>query len=76
MENGLERGGPVSWRVAPTVWRISHPKRGTGHEGMIRKEWGKGCPSRTQAKGRVWLVENGFPSIPMTETWEGMLGPE
>ena len=52
-DDGLKCGGPVRWRVTPTVWTMSRPKRGTGHEVIIKREWEKWCPSRTQAKGWV-----------------------
>ena len=60
----------------PRGWRTPLPKRGTGQEGITRNECVKGCPPRAQANLAVLLGKEGFPSISITETWEGNKGPE
>lgn len=40
--------------VACNFTRISHPRRGTGQEGMTRKEWVKMEGPNRQVKGGVW----------------------
>ena len=55
--------------------RRSRPNKGTGQERMIRNECEKREPSRQQDRGGVWQLVEGVPSIPMTVTVEGWLGP-
>ena len=40
---------------------------GTGHDGVTRKEWERGCPSIWQARVAVLGGQEGVPSIPTTE---------
>ena len=61
--------------VALSLCRISRSRRGAGQEGMIRKECEKGNPSRLQVRGGVALGVEEFPSIPITVTGEGQVGP-
>ena len=62
--------------MAPRSGRISLLSRGTGQEEITRKECVKECPSRAQVNLAVLLGKEGFPSIPITETREGIKGPE
>ena len=61
--------------MAPRSVRTSLPRRGTRQEGITRKECVKECPSRAQVNLAVLLGKEGFPSITITETWEGNKGP-
>ena len=55
---------------------MSRPNRGTGQEGMTRKEWEKWKPSRQQVSTGVHGGMEGVPFMPMTETEDGVVGPE
>ena len=63
------------YREAPNLCR-SLPKRGAGHEEMTKKECEKGKPSREHERGRVLGGHEAVPSIPITKTGEGTVGPE
>ena len=66
----------VTWRVAPSNWRMSLPRSGIGQEGMMRNEWEKGKLSRLQLSRGVCHGRDGVLSTPMTEIWEGVRVPE
>ena len=57
--------------VAWSLWRMSLPSRGTGQEGMMRKECEKGNPSRLHIRGGVAFRVEEVPSTPITATGEG-----
>ena len=52
-------GFHVTWRVAPSSWRMSLPRSGIGQEGMTRNEWEKGKPSRLQLSRGVRHRQDG-----------------
>lgn len=62
--------------MAPSLWRISLPRRGVRQEGIIKNEWVNRSLSSLQGMGPVvWGLEGRW-SIPITETWEGFKDPE
>ena len=66
----------VTWRVAPSSWRMSLPRSGIGQEGMTRNEWEKGRLSRLQLSRGVRHGQDGVLSTAMTKIWERVRGPE
>ena len=73
-----EGEGKIAGRCieAPNLLRMSRPNRGTGQEGMTRKEWEKWRPSRQQVSTGVHGGMEGVPFMPMTEMEDGVVGPE
>lgn len=67
---------PNRLREAPEVDKMSLPNKGVGQDGMTRKEWVKGIPSREHDRRPVLKGLEGVPSIPITDTWEGYVWPE
>lgn len=53
------------------MWRMSLPSRGTGQEGVRRKECEKGNPFMLHVVGEVAFGVEEVPSIPITATGEG-----
>ena len=81
---------PATWSITlGSAWVIGVPESGRrqspskfssskaegGQEGITRKEWVNRQESNRQDSGWVWSGHEGWPSMPITETWEGRKVP-